>query len=198
MSAYLARTFHMSMTSAQIVTWLGLVCIILLIVSGGRILHKAGDRWWKILIPIYGIYCLYKAADSTGLFWGTIGLSVATTIITRLVASSLARSTFPWEAPNMTGIYVINIISGVIGLIISWVFCVRMADVFGKGKGFAAGLFLLPIIFYMILAFGNARHGRYFSSANPITTPVDGWSCMYCGGMNPLERSACKQCGRVR
>ena len=84
MSAYLARTFHMSMTSAQIVTWLGLVCIILLIVSGGRILHKAGDRWWKILIPIYGIYCLYKAADSTGLFWGTIGLSVATTIITRL------------------------------------------------------------------------------------------------------------------
>lgn len=35
---------------------------------------------------------------------------------------------------------------------------VELAKVFGKGGGFAAGLILLPIIFYPILGFGDARY----------------------------------------
>lgn len=35
---------------------------------------------------------------------------------------------------------------------------VKMAKAFGKGGGFAAGLIFLPVIFYPILAFGNAQY----------------------------------------
>ncbi len=34
----------------------------------------------------------------------------------------------------------------------------KLAKVFGKGVGFGFGLWLLPVIFYPILAFGNAEY----------------------------------------
>jgi hypothetical protein len=37
---------------------------------------------------------------------------------------------------------------------------VALADKFGKGVGFAVGLIVLPIIFYPILGFGDARYRR--------------------------------------
>lgn len=35
---------------------------------------------------------------------------------------------------------------------------ISLAENFGKGGGFAAGLILLPIVFYAILAFGSAEY----------------------------------------
>lgn len=42
---------------------------------------------------------------------------------------------------------------------------IALAKVFGKGGGFAAGLILLPIIFYPVLAFGSAQYAGGTSSS---------------------------------
>ena len=45
-----------------------------------------------------------------------------------------------------------------VGLIVSIMLVFELAKKFGKGGGFALGLVLLPIIFYPILAFGDAKY----------------------------------------
>ncbi len=48
----------------------------------------------------------------------------------------------------------IPLVNFIIGIIVA----IGIAENFGKGGGFAVGLILLPIIFYPILAFGDARY----------------------------------------
>jgi len=43
-------------------------------------------------------------------------------------------------------------------IIVYIIVAIELANNFGKSGGFAAGLILLPIIFYPILAFGSAEH----------------------------------------
>jgi hypothetical protein len=46
----------------------------------------------------------------------------------------------------------------VANLIVSIIVFVELSNKFGKSGGFAAGLILLPIIFFPILAFGSAKY----------------------------------------
>ena len=46
----------------------------------------------------------------------------------------------------------------VVNLVIAIIASIGVAQNFGKGGGFAAGLILLPIVFYPILAFGRAQY----------------------------------------
>lgn len=45
-----------------------------------------------------------------------------------------------------------------VNIVIQVIVCVGVAEKFGKGGGFAVGLFFLPFIFYPILAFGEATY----------------------------------------
>ena len=51
-------------------------------------------------------------------------------------------------------LFFIPIVNIVIGIIVT----LELAQRFGKGGGFAAGLILLPIIFYPMLGFGSATY----------------------------------------
>jgi hypothetical protein len=51
-------------------------------------------------------------------------------------------------------LFFIPIVNLLVGIIVT----VEIAKRFGKGGGFAAGLILLPIVFYPILGFGSARY----------------------------------------
>ena len=193
----IARTLNVDMQTAQII-WIGsLILLALMIIAWAKIFHKAGERWWKILIPIYGSYCQYKIADSQGLFWGTLVVSTCSSVITRLVAGSIARNTYVFERPNTTAVTVIAIIAGIIVLIMSCVFEVRLAHVFGKGNGFAVGLILLNPIFVLILAFGSAEY-VYYSGSSSAQAQIETWKCSVCGAENPASRASCQSCGRVR
>jgi hypothetical protein len=46
-----------------------------------------------------------------------------------------------------------------VNIVISILVTIGVAQNFGKGAGYALGLFFLPIIFYPMLAFGDAEHG---------------------------------------
>lgn len=51
---------------------------------------------------------------------------------------------------------------GIIGIIATF----RLATAFGKGVGYGFGLLFLPIIFYPILAFGDAKYIGYVKDSN--------------------------------
>ncbi|MEN6383756.1 MAG: DUF5684 domain-containing protein [Phycisphaerales bacterium] len=46
----------------------------------------------------------------------------------------------------------------VVNLIVNFILCMAIAEKFGKGVGFAVGLFFLPFIFIPILAFSDAKY----------------------------------------
>lgn len=57
----------------------------------------------------------------------------------------------PWWWIFLFCIPILNVIMGIIAI-------VGLAEKFGKGAGFAVGLILLGVIFYPILAFGDAEY----------------------------------------
>lgn len=55
-----------------------------------------------------------------------------------------------------------------VNLVVGIIVVAALAARFGKGGGFAAGLILLPIIFYPILAFGDAKYSGPVAGPPPI------------------------------
>lgn len=45
-----------------------------------------------------------------------------------------------------------------VGVVVSLIMSLKLAKAFGKGTGFGVGLFLLPFVFQLILAFGSAEY----------------------------------------
>ena len=56
------------------------------------------------------------------------------------------------------GWWVILFLIPCVNLIVAILVALDLARVFGKGTGFGIGLLLLPIVFYPILAFGDAEY----------------------------------------
>lgn len=57
------------------------------------------------------------------------------------------------------GWWVILLFIPIVNIVISLLIALGVAENFGRGAGFGVGLWLLPIIFYPILAFGDASYG---------------------------------------
>ncbi len=98
------------------------------IVAMWKLYTKAGEKGWKSLIPIYNYVILFKIS----------GLS-------------------PW----LLFIFLASIIPfvGWIAIVaLMAVLAYKLAKSFGKDGAWAVGLYFLPSIFYMILAFGASTY----------------------------------------
>jgi hypothetical protein len=56
------------------------------------------------------------------------------------------------------GWWVLLMFIPLVNIVISLILHLELANHFGKGAGFGVGLWLLPFIFYPILAFGDAQY----------------------------------------
>ena len=54
--------------------------------------------------------------------------------------------------------WLILLLIPLVGLVMSFIINIALAEKFGKGAGFGVGLTLLPFIFFPILGFGNAGY----------------------------------------
>jgi len=164
-----------------------LALMVLVFCAQGRLLSKSGENGWKILIPVYGGYLLYKACDAVGLFIANMCLSGFSFLLGLAGAGE-----------------VMTLVIMAASLILNIFFCIRMAKAYGKGGGFAVGLIFLPIIFQCILAFGDAEHVMYkaqWHAANHVknaSTASSTWQCPACGAQMPMNRVSCSDCGQKR
>ncbi len=102
--------------------------VILQIIAMWKLFTKAGEKGWKSIIPIYNFVILFKIS----------GLS-------------------PW----LLFVYlaaIIPFIGWIAPIALNAVLAYKLAKSFGKDGGWAVGLYFLPSIFYMILAFGKASY----------------------------------------
>lgn len=176
------------------IVWIIVVSAILSLIAGWKILKKAGENPWKIMIPIYGAYHLYRIASAEGVFQGCVFVSVLSAIVCRIVSSNITKNAFFFDEIDWSPLRIILIVTGVIILLLQILFVKRLAESFNKGKGFAVGLFFLYPIFALILGFGTSQYGSG-SGYDKIASSDESWRCTQCGEDNPQFRGTCQKCG---
>lgn len=135
----LAQEEAISAALGLIVFLIFMVPVVLLIVSYWRILDKAGEQGWKVLIPFYNGWVYARVVGRPG-WWGLL-------------------------------LYV-----PLVNLVVGAIMGMDLATSFGKDSAFGLGLAIsavigfVGLIFYPILAFGDAR---YLGPAGPEPRP--GW-----------------------
>ena len=134
---------------------LSIVSIILIIVAEWKLFKKFGEKPWKSLVPYYSAYILYKYSWSKKAFWIYL-LSSTLFDICHGISSYLADN-----APDSTWMTLLILISlpfGIIAAVCSILYAFRLAEAFGKGKVFSAGLLVMYSIFVAILGLGKAPY----------------------------------------
>ena len=119
---------------------------VLLVIADWKIFTKAGEKGWKSIIPIYNIYISFKIVGMKVWFWPLLIISLVQSIISS-VAGEQATVTL-----------IAGVIAAIIGLVAYILFCGKTAKAFGKGTGYAVGIFFFPNIFTLILGFGSAKY----------------------------------------
>ncbi len=119
---------------------ISVICILfwlLVIVAEWRIYTKAGQPGWASLVPFYNDYIAYK------IFWGNGWLFMVLVILSFLRGADF-----------------IGYIAALLCFLLQAATQYKKSVAFGHGIPFAVGLFFLPSIFEMILAFGSdSYHG---------------------------------------
>lgn len=137
---------------------------VLFIISSWKIFTKAGEKGWKSLIPFYNMYILFKIVNMKGWFWFMIGLSIVVSLITSInglvgyTISDFDFNNFDFQTHLPT--FITLVVFFFINLYVLGVYCWRTSKVFGHGKGWAIGLFLIPNLFWLMLGFGKSTYSK--------------------------------------
>ena len=130
----------MAIGAIILVVILGLIALavaIFMIIAECKLFTKAGEKWWKVFVPIYNTWVQNKIV---GLAWWWLPIF--------LVASALT------EVPTL------GFVAGMAVILVSFNYNYNLAKKFGKSDGFAVLTTLLPIVGLPILAFGSAKYDK--------------------------------------
>lgn len=128
----------MAIGAIILVVILGLIALavaIFMIIAECKLFTKAGEKWWKVFVPIYNTWVQNKI---TGLAWWWLPIF--------LVASAL------------TEVQTLGFVAGMAVILVSFNYNYNLAKKFGKSNGFAVLTTFLPVIGLPILAFGSAKY----------------------------------------
>ncbi len=121
-------------------------------VSMWIVYRKANQGGWKLLIPIYGDYIRFKIAHCAGRFWANLFLPV---VSSPLIFLGLVIAFGSGESIGLIMFFVgLALLIAVTVIRITVPF--KMAAAFNQSGFFGLGLWLLPTIFYAILAFNKS------------------------------------------
>ena len=109
--------------------------LVFLIICECKMFKKAGEAWWKALIPVYSTWIEAKIA---GLAWWWCPIYIGVAALTSFKS--------------------ISYVCGFATIVISFNFFYNISKKFGKSNGFAFLCTVLPIIGIPILAFGSDKY----------------------------------------
>lgn len=111
----------------------------------GKLFRKAGRPFWQGFVPFLNSFRLSQIALDNGFF-----------CLLSLVPNTVNLA-LKYLLPGNLSIFLrltISLVPMVYGIWLQY----RLAQSFGKRTSFAVGLILLPTIFHLILAFGDAKY----------------------------------------
>ena len=115
---------------------------VLYAIGAYKLFSKANVPGIYAFIPLVNEYQTYKLAWNSTYFWVYLGCDVVSQVFFNKENSS---SFIEWAF-------------SIISLVLQFMLADKLAKAFGKGMGFALGLFLFPPIFIMILGLGDSEY----------------------------------------
>ena len=142
---------------------------VLVIIGGWKVFEKAGEKGWKILIPIYGEYILFKICNAEKWFWTLLCISFVGSFMMafnqipvnfnateEVISQQLNLVDWSKHAP-----YIIGALATCAAAIVAEVYLsIRLAKAFGKGLAYILGLIFIPEIVLIVLGFGSAKYDK--------------------------------------
>ena len=135
---------------------ISLVLGIVQIVATAMVYKKAGESWWKCLIPFYGQYIFYKIVWDPLWFWVSLGLGLVSCMASSMIG----------------GVTVLSVVCAVIMafyVALEIMTNIKFAKSFGRSGAFAIGLILFNPIFLLIIAFSKNQYVGP-GGQNPVRT----------------------------
>ncbi|MBR5370155.1 MAG: hypothetical protein IK137_02505 [Bacilli bacterium] len=130
----------MAVWAIVLVVILGLIALavaIFMIIAECKVYTKAGEKWWKVFIPIYNTWIQTKI---TGLAWWWLPIFLG--------------------AAALSDVKSLEFVAGMAVILVSFNYNYNLAKKFGKSNGFAFLTTILPIIGLPILAFSSAKYDK--------------------------------------
>lgn len=117
-----------------------------------RLFEKMGEPGWKIFVPVYNQYIIFKRSWTPGAFWGYIASSF-------VCFGSLLYWVIQAFSPA-GGIGAGGVFLATYGLMV-FIYLKRnwmLSKCFGHGFGYFLGITVCPVIFLMILGLGKSQY----------------------------------------
>ncbi len=114
--------------------------VVLIIIANARINVKAGEKWWKALVPLYNSWIQVKIS---GLAWYWFVIYLVLFAWTFGVGFESANTV--WSMALTLTAFNVNY---------------NLCKKFGKSNSFAFWMTVLPVVFLPILAFGSAKYNK--------------------------------------
>jgi hypothetical protein len=127
---------------------IGLAIAIFLLIAKCKMFSKAGESWWKAIIPLYDRWVIGKVG---GLAWWWFPIFVVLTGLT-------TKITIGTEVGN--SVYTTASVWAWALVLVEFNYYYNLCKKFGKSGGFAFLCTILPIIGIPMLAFGSAKYDK--------------------------------------
>lgn len=135
---------------------------ILGLVGMAKLFMKAGEKWWKIFIPIYNDYIFCKIIKGVNLFivkmislilyiLGLIAISIGVVLV--LSEQVRRMQLLPFAIIGLWALIFIIVL-----IVIEILIAKKLSRAFGKKGWYTVGYFFFPYIFLLIYAFGNYEY----------------------------------------
>lgn len=157
---YLLDIGHMIPQEVIVILYgISYILLILSLIGKAKIFTKAGEAWWKILIPIYNDYIFSKIIKGVGLFVAKI-LSFIIYFVGLFFAAIVTVVFFKEYGIVGYGYGVILwvLLFTIVVLVIEAMYAYKLAKAFGKGFWYALGYFFFPYIFVLMYGFGSYEY----------------------------------------
>ena len=127
----------------------------LMVISEWKLFQKFGEKPWKAIVPFYNTFLLYKHSWSKKTYWVYFASSILFDL-SQILSQQWAQNdpASMWK----TLFILIGLPFGIVAAVCSVLYAFRLAEAFGKRKGFSAGLLLLYPIFISILGLGKVKY----------------------------------------
>jgi hypothetical protein len=123
----------------------GTACVVLQVIGMWKTFKKAGLKGWEAIVPFYNTFTLVRVAGLE-LWWFVV---ILVTAVLSTVGVSYDSLGF-----NVDANWGVVIVALFLSLAVNY----KVAQSFGKSKGFAVGLTLLPFAFWLALGLSKDKY----------------------------------------
>ena len=131
------------------------ITMVMMIIAEWKLFRKFGEKPWKSFVPYYNTFLVYKHTWSKKAFWIYL---ISSSLFNAAQGVSKHLSQTNPESMWMTLLLLLSLPVGIVAAVCSILYAFRLAEAFGKGKIFSAGLLLFYSIFISILGFGKSQY----------------------------------------